>query len=530
MTRRSDSGIELKAGYRLEDVPKDPELQSEPGCYPFVRGITSGMYRDELWHHDLYAGFGNVETAKARYEELLREGASGINIALDLPTQCGLDSDDVEAAGEVGRVGLAVDTLADLEDLFDGVDLRLAKTIFTVGNAIGPIALAWFTQAAQKQGLEASEYVVHLQNDPLKEYTGRGTFIFPIEPSVRLACDVLEYVAEKRLYHWKPIGICGSQFRWAGSTAYEEIGLGIASAIAYVERLTGRGVPVDAFGPLLEMHLTADQDIFEEAAKFRAARKLWAHVMRERFGAEDPRSLQLRISLYTAGYRLTAQEPLNNAVRVAYQALAAALGGVQHIGTLSIDEALGTPSAEAARLALRTQQILAYETGVASVVDPLGGSYYVEALTEDLYERAAAVIASIDEEGGMVAAIRNGSVQDRIDSASYRYQQAIDSGERVVVGVNRFAAEGKQQQTLKVFRPNPEVERRQIERLGHVRARRSGSAVERKLDELRRAARDERNLVGPTMDAVAVYASVGEICGALSDVFGSWRDETSIRL
>ena len=529
MTRVTDSGIELKTSYGVHDAPSDLAFQTEAGEFPFVRGIDPDMYRKELWHHDIYAGFGNAETAKTRYKQLLQEGASGINIALDLPTQCGLDSDDPEAAGEVGRVGLAVDTLADIEDLFDGIDLRRAKIFFTVGNAIGPIALAWFTLACEKQGLRPDEYVIHLQNDPLKEYTGRSTFIFPIRPSVKLACDVVEHAASRELYHWKPIGICGSQFRWVGATAYQEIGLGIASAITFVEELLRRGLDVDSFGPLLEMHLTADQDIFEEAAKFRAARRLWAEIMRDRFNAHAQLSMHLRVSLYTAGYRLTAQEPLNNAVRVAYQTLAAVLGGVQHIGTLAIDEALSTPTPEAARLALRTQQILAYETGVPSVVDPLGGSYYVEALTKDLYDRASEVVRDIDGHGGMITAIQRGYVQELMDDASYRYQLQIDSGERVVVGVNRFAVDSNQP-APKVFRPDASTERRQIERLDAVRCRRSVESVDAALVKLECAARAEENLVAPIREAVAAYASIGEICSRLRTVYGSWRDEVGVRL
>ena len=531
MIGKTDSGLEVKANYGPEDLPRTEEHRSDPGTFPYVRGIEREMYRRELWHHDLYAGFGNAETAKARYEQLLSEGASGLNIALDLPTQCGLDSDDAEAAGEVGRVGLAVDTLADIEDLFNGIDLRRAKIFFTVGNAIGPIALAWFTLACEKQGLAPNEYVIHLQNDPLKEYTGRATFILPIEPSVKLACDVVEYAAREGRWTWKPIGICGSQFRWNGSTAYEEIGLGIASAASYVEELCRRGLHVDEFGPLLEMHLTADEDIFEEAAKFRAARRLWAEMMRDRFGARDPRSQQLRVSLYTAGYRLTAQEPLNNAVRVAYQALGAVLGGVQHIGTLGIDEALATPTPEAARLALRTQQILAHETGVTNVADPLGGSYYVEALTQKLYERAATVMRNIEEHGGMVAAIRSGHVQNLMDEASYRYQREVDSGDRVSVGVNRFqAANARSASAVPVFRDDTSSEQRQVERLSAVRARRSTESVRASLERVAAAARSNENLVQPIRDAVAAYASVGEICSMLKSVYGSWRDEAGLRL
>jgi methylmalonyl-CoA mutase N-terminal domain/subunit len=519
----TDSGIPLKAYYSQEDISRHPE---PPGVFPFTRGISPSMYRAELWHIDMYAGFGSVEDSRERYEFLLEQGASGVNIALDLPTQLGLDSDDPLAKGEVGKVGLAVDSLQDLEDLFRNTRLDEAKIVFTVANGIGPLALAWFIALGERQGVPRSRYVVHLQNDPLKEYTGRGAFVLPLEPSIRLAADVVEYCVREGLRHWKPIGICGSQFRWGGGNAVHEVAFGICDAIAYIEELTRRGLHVDEFAPLLEMHLTADIDLFEEVAKFRAARRVWARLLRDRYGARDPDSWKLRISLYTAGYRLTRQEPLNNIVRTTIQALAAILGGVQHIGTLSFDEALSTPSEQAAKVALRTQQILAYEARVGHVVDPLGGSYLIERLTDEIEEEVWKHIREVERIGGAVNAIRSGYFQRHIDVGAYRFQTEIESGERVVVGVNRFVdnKEGVEG-AVKPFRVPPEVEQRQIERLRSLRASRDQREVEEALRELREVVRRGENAVKPLIRAVKAYATVGEVYGVFRDLFGTYRDE-----
>lgn len=521
---RTDSGIELKQPYL---GPQDrTEAREAPGEFPFTRALTRDLYREHLWERDIYAGFGNVEDAKSRYEELLDLGASGINIALDLPTQVGLDSDDPEAAGEVGRVGLALDSLADLEDLFRGIDLRRVRTIFTVGNGIGPIAAALFSKAAEKQGVPEEDFVIHLQNDPLKEFTGRGAFVFPLMPSIRLAADVVEYATRRRLFHWKPIGICGSQYRWGGGSAITEIAYGIAGARLYVDELLSRGLDIDDFGRLLEMHLAADIELFEEVAKFRAARGIWADMMKQR-GATVPEAMQLRVSLYTAGYRLTKQQPLNNSVRVTLQALAAVLGGVQHVGNLSFDEALSTPSRAAARLAVATHQILAYEAKIGDVVDPLGGSYFVEWLTDELDQRIRREMNRVDTDfGGMLEAIRKGEVQRVVQQHAYEFQKGVETGHRVVVGVNAFVSEDSDDKEIQPFVIDESSEKRQKERLASLRAKRNAGAVRRALVDLKKAAEDDScNLVEPIKEAVGVYATVGEICGALREVFGDWRAE-----
>jgi methylmalonyl-CoA mutase, N-terminal domain len=518
----TSSGIPLDAAYGPRAAGHSAE---PPGRYPFTRGLTTNGYRDQLWHRDIYAGFGNAEDAGTRFEALLRGGASGVNIALDLPTQLGFDSDHPDALAEAAKVGVAIDTYTDVADLFANIPLRDAKIVFTVANGIGPMALAWFMMLGKDQGVDFADYVIHLQNDPLKEYAGRGAFVFPLEPSVRLACDVVEYVARNGYAHWKPIGICGSHFRWGGGTAIHEIGLGIAAARTYIDELLRRGLDIDQFAPLLEMHLVADLDLLEEVAKFRAARRLWARMLRDEYGAKLPESQQLRVSLYTGGYRLTAQEPLNNSVRIALQALGAILGGVQHLGTLSIDEALATPSAEAARLAVQTQNVLAYETSVASVADPLGGSYLIEHLTDEIEARCIELMRQIESEGGFIAALRAGSVQAMIDEASYQYQLEVEAGERTVAGVNRFVLPDPGPSSVKVFRIDDESVARQIERLRHSRAARDEQTVMASLDDLEAAAAGPENLVPPILRAFESGASIGEVCDRLRNVFGTWREE-----
>jgi methylmalonyl-CoA mutase N-terminal domain/subunit len=499
-----------------------------PGLYPFTRGLTPDGYRRQLWHRDIYSGFGNAEDSQGRYESLLESGASGVNIALDLPTQLGYDSDHPDAIAEMGKVGLAVDTFSDVADAFGSISLRDARIVFTVANGIGPMAMAWFILLGRQQGVGESEYVIHLQNDPMKEYTGRGAFVFPLEPSLRLACDVVEYVARHNHMHWKPIGICGSQFRWAGGTAVHEIAFGIASAKTYIDELLRRGLSIDEFAPLLEMHLTADMDLFEEVAKFRAARRVWARMLKDEYGAKLPESQHLRISLYTGGYRLTAQEPLNNSVRITLQALAAVLGGVQHIGTLSIDEALATPSAEAARLAVQTQNILAFETSIPSVADPLGGSYLVESLTDELESRIVNIIGQIDEAGGFVAALRAGKLLSTIDGSSYLIQQEIEKAQRTVVGVNRFVSKHGAASSVKTFKIEDASTTRQIERLQLHRSQRDPVALDGALRRLVEAAKTDVNMVEPIIEAFEVGATIGELCDELRTVFGTWEDENVV--
>lgn len=520
---QTDGGIALSKPYYDEN--DHIGTREPPGRFPYTRGISADGYREQLWHMDLYAGFGSSEESRSRFEELLASGASGVNIALDLPTQLGLDSDDPEAEGEVGRVGLAVDTVADLEHLFEGIDIAEAGTLFTVANGIGPVAAAMFIVAARRQGVGEEQFVLHLQNDPLKEWTGRGAFVLPLVPSVKLASDVVEYAARRRLYHWKPIGICGSQYRWGGGTAVEEIAYAVGSARVYVAELAQRGLHIDEFAPLFELHLSADIELFEEVAKFRAARRVWAETMRS-CGASSPAATQLRVSLYTGGWRLTAKEPLNNSVRITLQALAAVLGGVQHIGTLSIDEALSTPARESALLATRTQQILAYEGKVGDVSDPLGGSHLVEWLTDQLEERIIKELEWVQEFGGALQAIRTGALQKRIQERAYQYQLDIENRNRIVVGVNAFTAEDGDRTSIKPFLIDERSERLQQERLAATKRRRSGSEARRALAELGEAAQEESvNLMEPIIAAVAAYCTVGEICTTLRDVFGDWRQE-----
>jgi methylmalonyl-CoA mutase, N-terminal domain len=519
----TDSRLPLAPVYGPGDVQATREL---PGVYPFTRGITADGYRSELWHRDLYAGFGNAEEAGQRYAQLIKGGASGVNIALDLPTQLGYDSDHPEAVAEAGKVGLAVDSLQDVLDVFRDIPLREARIVFTVANGIGPMALTWFMLLAEAQGVEPHEYVIHLQNDPLKEFTGRGAFVFPLAPSIRLACDAVEYVARHRYMHWKPIGICGSQYRWGGGDAIQEIALAIASARCYIDELLRRGLKVDEFAPLLELHLAADMDVLEEAAKFRAARRVWARMMKEDYGAQLPESQQLRVSLYTGGYRLTAQEPLNNAVRITLQALGAILGGVQHLGTLSIDEALGTPAPEAARLAVQTQNILAFETSLAASADPLGGSWLVENLTDRLEEQIVSLMAEVAAQGGILSALRSGYLQSLVDASAYEYQKEIEAGTRVVVGVNRLRQPaGSDDSSVKPFRIKDASAARQIERVREARRIRNSVATESALVALERRARGDDNLVEPIRDAFAAGATIGEVCNRLRAVFGTWKDD-----
>jgi len=518
----TDSRLPLAPAYGPSDVLLSEEA---PGVFPFTRGITLDGYRGHLWHFDLYAGFGSAEESRARYQQLLEIGASGVNIALDLPTQLGYDSDHPEAAGEVGKVGVAIDSLGDVLDLFDGIPLDKAGVVFTVGNCIGPMAASWFILAAEHQGVDPRNYVIHLQNDPLKEFTGRGTFSFPIEPSIRLSCDVIEYTARQRRFHWKPVGICGSQYRWAGGNAVQEMAFAIASARLYIERLLARGLHIDDFAPLLELHVSTDMDMMEEVAKFRASRRVWAKMLRDQYRAQKPESQQLRMSLYTGGWRLTAQEPLNNSVRITLQALAAVLGGVQHIGTLSIDEALSTPSREAARLAVATQNILAYETSIASVADPLGGSWLVEHLTNELERRIWDSVEEINAMGGIVEALKRGYLRSQVDDSAYAYQKEIEAGTRTVVGVNRFCAGGEATTAVKAFRVSPESEARQIERLRKFRTSRDQQATERALAEVEEAAAGTDNMVEPIKNAFSSGATIGEVCDRLRRVFGTWRDE-----
>jgi methylmalonyl-CoA mutase N-terminal domain/subunit len=490
-----------------------------PGEYPFTRGVQSTMYRGRLWTMRQYAGFGTAEESNERYKFLLAQGQTGLSIAFDLPTQIGYDSDHPLAAGEVGKVGVAVDSLADMETLFAGIPLDNVSTSMTI-NAPAAVLLAMYVAVAEKQGVSPASLEGTIQNDILKEYVARGTYIFPPAPSMRLITDIFAYCAEF-VPNWNTISISGYHIREAGSTASQEVAFTLADGIAYVEAAVKVGLDVDDFGPRLSFFFNAHNDLFEEVAKFRAARRLWAHIMRERFGAKNPKSWMLRFHTQTGGSTLTAQQPDNNVVRVTLQALAAVLGGTQSLHTNSRDEALALPTQDSVRIALRTQQIVAYESGAAETVDPLAGSYYVENLTNRVETEALAYIRRIDELGGAVKAIEEGYVQREIQDAAYAYQKQVESGDRVVVGLNKFqAAEGKPQGLLKV---DPTVGERQAAALCALRARRDSARVKAALRDIDASARGSVNLMPPILEAVRAYATLGEICDAMRAVFGEHR-------
>ena len=512
----NDSGIPIKQVYTEADLPS--ELWGLPGEYPYGRGIYPDMYRGKLWTMRQYAGFGTARESNKRYKYLLSKGQTGLSIAFDLPTQIGYDSDDPMAEGEVGKVGVAIDTLADMEILLDGIPLDQVSTSMTI-NATASMLLLLYELVAEKQGVPASKLKGTVQNDILKEYAARGTYIFPPRPSMRLVTDLFAYCKD-HIPNWNTISISGYHIREAGATAAEEIAFTLANAIAYVQAAIDAGLKVDDFAPRLSFFFAAHQDFFEEIAKFRAARILWANIMKERFGAKDPRSMMLRFHTQTGGVTLTAQQPLNNVVRTALEALSAVLGGTQSLHTNAYDEALGLPSEESAELALRTQQIIAYETGVARVADPLGGSYYVEYMTSTLLGLANEILDEIEKMGGAVEAIEQGYMQQRIHESAYRFQKRIESCERIIVGVNKFVNE--EPVKVPVMQIPEQLAREQIEFLKKVRAERDNSAVEANLKRLEQAAHSNDNLLPYIKDCLAVYTSIGEVCNTLRRVFGEY--------
>jgi len=516
---RTDSGIEVRPVYRREDVRTDPP---DPGQYPFTRGIYPNMYRGKLWTMRQYAGYGTARETNARFRYLLEQGQTGLSTAFDLPTQLGLDSDDPRALGEVGRTGVAIDSLQDMEILFEGIPLDRVSTSMTI-NAPAAVLLLLYELVAEKQNVPPAALQGTIQNDILKEYVARGTYIFPPKPSMRLVVDIFRY-CKAHIPKWNTISISGYHIREAGATAVQEVAFTLANGIAYVEAALEAGLAVDEFAPRLSFFFNAHNHLFEEVAKFRAARRLWARIMKERFGARDPRSMMLRFHTQTAGCTLTAQQPLNNIVRVTLQTLAATLGGTQSLHTNSFDEAWALPSQQAATVALRTQQIVAYESGIADTPDPLGGSYFVEALTDEIEARAEALIAEVDRLGGAVAAIEQGFIQKAISESAYAYQKAVESGEKTVVGVNRFQMEEKL--SIDLLRVDEAVQQEQIERLQRLRAERDNAAVRRALDELEEAARGTDNLLYPMKEALRHYATLGEVCGVLRRVFGEYRAPT----
>jgi len=491
-----------------------------PGVYPFTRGIYPTMYRARLWTMRQYAGFGTAEQTNQRFKYLLSQGQTGLSVAFDFPTQVGYDCDHPMARGEVGRAGVSVSTLRDMEILFDGIPLDKITTSMTI-NAPAAILLAMYIVVGEKQGVPQNALDGTVQNDILKEYVARGMYIFPPKPSMRLVTDIFEYCA-KNVPKWNVISISGYHIREAGATAVQEVAFTLANAIAYVQAAVDRGLNVDQFASRISFFFAAHNNLFEEVAKFRAARRLWAKIMRERFKAKNPASWMLRFHTQTSGVSLTAQQPLNNIIRVTLQALAAVLGGTQSLHTNSFDEAYALPSEQAVTIALRTQQIIAHESGVADTIDPLGGSYYVEYLTKQIEEKAAEYIQRIDEMGGAVAAIEKGFMQREIMESAYRYQKEVESEKRIIVGVNEVVSEEKT--PVKILRIDPEIEKKLIERLKEVKRQRNNVKVKKALDMLRRSAEKENeNLMPHIIRAVREYATLGEICDVLREVFGEYK-------
>jgi methylmalonyl-CoA mutase, N-terminal domain len=512
----NDSGLPVEEVYSVEDRRGEEPL---PGAFPFTRGIHKDMYRGRLWTMRQYAGFGTAAESNQRYKFLLKQGQTGLSVAFDLPTQIGYDSDHPMANGEVGKVGVAIDSLEDMETLFKGIPLDKVSTSMTI-NATAAMLLLLYQLVAEKQGCPPEKITGTVQNDILKEYAARGTYIFPPKPSMRLVTDLFAY-CHSNLPNWNTISISGYHIREAGSTAAEEIALTLAHAIAYVEAAQAAGLAVDDFAPHVSFFFASHMDFFEEVAKFRAARRMWARIMRDRFKAMDERSQALRFHTQTGGVTLTAQQPLNNVVRTALEAMSAVLGGTQSLHTNAFDEALGLPSESAAEVALRTQQVIGYETAVPLVADPLGGSYYVENLTDRVEEEALAIMAEMDEGGGAVACIESGWTQRRIADSAYRLQKRIESGERVVVGVNRFV--GSDSDAVEIMKISPRHQAAQARALKRLRARRPKEVVDGHLAAIEKAARSSDNLMPPLKAALADYVTIGECCTVLRGVFGEYR-------
>jgi methylmalonyl-CoA mutase, N-terminal domain len=514
--RETDSGIEVKRLYTAEDAAG---LAAEPpGEFPFTRGPYPDMYRGRPWTIRQYAGFASAEETNARFRYLLERGQTGLSVAFDLPTQLGYDSDDPRALGEVGRTGVAIDSIADMETLFDGIPLGDVSTSMTI-NAPASLLLLLYELVAEKQGVPGEKLRGTVQNDILKEYIARGNYIFPPRPSMRITTDVFAYCHE-RLPRFNTISISGYHIREAGSTAVQELAFTLANGIAYCESAVAAGLSPNEFGRRLSFFFNAHNHFFQEVAKFRAARRLWARIMRDRFGATNPKALALRFHAQTGGSTLTAQQPENNVVRVAIQALSAVCGGAQSIHTNGFDEALALPTEASARIALRTQQILANEAGGTDTADPLGGAYFIEVLTRELEERVWELIERIDELGGAVAAVEQGFVQREIEEAAFEYNRQVEARERVIVGVNRFA-EDEGAEEIAIHRLDPESERRQVERTQRVRAERDPNAAAAALHAVRECARGDGNLLYPMREALAVRCTIGEICGALREELGS---------
>jgi methylmalonyl-CoA mutase N-terminal domain/subunit len=519
--RRTLSGHPIEPLYGPERAPADPEQTiGAPGAYPFTRGPYESMYRGRMWTMRQFAGFGTVEETNERFHYLLGHGQTGLSTAFDMPTLMGYDSDHERSLGEVGREGVAVDSLDDMEDLFEGIPLGGVSTSMTI-NAPAAILLAYYVLVAERQGTPPEQLAGTIQTDILKEYIAQKEWCFPIEPAMRLVTDMIEWCSE-RMPRWHPVSISGYHIREAGSTAQQELAFTLKDGLTYVEEALARGLDIDEFAPRLSFFFNAHIDFFEEVAKYRAARRIWAREMRETYGAKREESMRLRFHAQTAGVSLTAQQPLNNVVRTSLEALAAVLGGTQSLHTNSFDEALALPTEEAVRVALRTQQVIAFESGVANTPDPLGGSWFVEQLTDEMEAAAYDYFARIDELGGMVEAIRRNFPQREIADASFAYQREVDERRRIVVGVNDFVAEGEPDP--EILRIDPAFERKQAERLAKTRAERDSAAVEAALAELKQAAAGEANLMEPILAAARARATEGETIEALQEVFGTYTE------
>ena len=520
-----DTGEEVKRLYTPLDFDTNYEQDlGYPGQYPFTRGVQPTMYRGKFWTMRMYAGFATAEESNQRYKYLIDQGSMGLSVAFDLPTQMGYDSDDAIAEGEVGKVGVCIDSLGDMEILFDGIPLDKVSTSMTI-NAPASVLLAMYIAVAEKQGVSPDKLRGTIQNDILKEYVARGTYIFPVKPSMRLITDIFEYCS-KEVPKWNTISISGYHIREAGANAVQEVAFTLADGIAYVNAAIEAGLNVDDFAPRLSFFFNSHNNLLEEVAKFRAARRIWARIMRERFKAEDPKSWALKFHTQTAGCTLTAQQPENNIVRVAIQTLAAVLGGTQSLHTNSKDEALALPTEDSVRVALRTQQIVANESGVADSIDPLAGSYYVESLTNSIEEEALRLINKIDELGGAPQAIEKGFIQQEIMDSAYKYQKEIENQERIIVGVNKFQIEEEAPKGL--LKVDPMVGERQKEKLQALKESRDNDKVKEALENLRKACNSDENLMPYILDAVREYATLGEVCGVMREEFGEYKQTVMI--
>lgn len=522
----TDSRAELSDVYDPDDLTEagfDPQKDlGLPGEFPYTRGIYPAMYRSDFWMMGQYSGFGNPEATNERFKYLLSKGQTALALALDLPTQLGLESDDDLADGEVGKAGVSINSLKDLEAIFAGIPLNKPRQIFTTANAIGPIMLALFLALGEKQGLDPSQYTIVLQNDILKEYVARGAYIFQPSPSVKFAIDAVEYCTQHHP-HFKPIVVCGSHMRQGGATAIQEIAFSLSNARTYIDEAVGRGLNVDDFAPSMECQLSVPMNLFEEIAKYRAFRRMWARMIKERYGSKNPESMKCFIRVYTTGYTMTAEQPLNNIVRVTIEALGAILGGAQSLSCNAMDEVVSIPSEEAAHVALMTQHILAHETGIADVADPLGGSYYLESLTGEIEKNALALMDQIAEMGGAHKAIEEGFYQKLIRESASEYQSQIESGERVIVGLNRFKEEGEKIK-IECFKVEEGVQERVIESLRRLNSERDNDRVKKCLGELKKEVRAGNNTVPTLIECARAYATIGEMCKILGKEWGYYQE------